>query len=216
MSKRIENPSQAPNVTRTTVQNFQTSIQFNYPENYTISHEWKFFLLDDTSFTVLNQVNVPIIESINPLSIVIEKNKMFYGLYKIMLLFDIDMSNKMQIFQEEVLTYVKIVPTGLNIYALEHGIPFYTIGRLQTIQLIPARFSWDPDEITDCGALSYSFYCKLVDKTLGHYNFVLNDQSRDDLNSSKLTNLFSSDSCFTSASNDLKVCFLYRPKDHFD
>ena len=65
-------------------------------------------------------------------------------------------------FQESVDTYVKIIPTGIGVFAFENGIAEQTIGTGQFLVLDPGQYSFDFDEIYNARQLKYRYFCRIV------------------------------------------------------
>ncbi len=196
LSELFSSPQIAPNITRTTVQNLTTFASFNHSNSYNLNIKWKLYGLDEVTYAQVKEIDMSIFPTSNSPSLILGSNTLFYGPYKVVTYITLEMSN--QLFQEELITYQRIVPTGIKIYGFSNGRRDFTIGRLQTFEIKANEFSIDPDLITDARYLSYKFYCKIVNKNLGYVNYVASEPTRPDLFEAQSMNLAETQSCFTS------------------
>ena len=67
-------------------------------------------------------------------------------------------------------TYVKVIPTKINVISIENSITTIKIGYNQSYTLLPAVYSLDWGNLTNTRALSYSFYFQLINSTTNASN----------------------------------------------
>jgi hypothetical protein len=169
---------------------------FNYTQTFSQNYKWTVYELNESSLNVENQLDLSGNPSRNSANLVFGSNTLTYGLYKFVLLVNMDMTSIF--FQEELTTYIRIIPTGINVYGLENGLTDFSIGQSQGVKLKPDQYSADPDLVTNTSTLAYKFYCKLVAKSLGYVNYLLTEPTRLDLDSIQSQYLPQTDSCFSS------------------
>ena len=200
IANRATIPSEAQQLARSKPQNITGLITFTSLQSYFITRNWKVFLVDEASFFILSEIDITSNPTRNSSVLSLNSNYLTYGLYKMSLTVKTQTSE--MIFEEELTHFVKIIPTGLNIYAFENGIEEFSTGKLQSIKLDPAKYTIDPDLLADPKTLTYKFYCKLVSKSLGYVNYLLSEPNRMDLNSVQMQNISNGiDSCFQASSN---------------
>ena len=116
-----------------------TLASFACNSTYTLRKAWSLIKLDEIA-----NYNIPL--SSNPTSLtsmlVIEENILDYGLC--MFSFDLalsitttEASNKLYIRSSNVSTFIRVIPTGIGVYALENGISNVRIGYMQMLVLNP-------------------------------------------------------------------------------
>lgn len=71
------------------------------------------------------------------------------------------------LYTDTAQTYFEVAPTGIAIASLPGtlagGTFEQTIGTNQTILLDPVTYSYDLDSLANISALSFKFYCKVID-----------------------------------------------------
>ncbi len=197
IANKIQDPYDAPNITRTTLVNISAIISFNHPKSYNLIKTWNLFELDKSTYSILNEVDLSSNPTHNSTSLIFPSNTLKYGLYKIKLTVYVFVESTF--FQKEQATFIRIIPTGISVYALEKGIQYLTIGRLQGVEFKPSDYSFDPDLLANISELTYKFYCRMVPKSQGYVNYLLAEPSRLDLETVKESGSSQTSSCFSSS-----------------
>ena len=142
-----------------------TLASFACNSTYTLRKAWSLIKLDENAN--YNSISL----SSNPTSLtsmlVIEENILDYGLY--MFSFDLalsittteeEASNMLYIRSSNVSTFIRVIQTGIGVYALENGISNVRIGYMQMLVLNPGVYSKDFDQFVSTQTLSFVFYCR--------------------------------------------------------
>ena len=161
--------------------------------SYTSMNTWNLKRIDITP-----QINIVL--SSNPTAqsgeLVIQANTLDYGLYQFSFNVDITLLNiDGTKFNAVIDTFIKIIPTGLAIFAIQNGISNILIGSGQSYILNPLAYSFDFDNYATITNLKFLFYCNSIDLTSN----LINTPSTIDLLK------FKSDSKLAMAWN--KTCF---------
>ncbi|CAF0876239.1 unnamed protein product, partial [Brachionus calyciflorus] len=134
--------------------------------NLTLSNEkgWRLFSVSPSNGNVLREIDI----SKNPTSpnaeLVVQPNSINYGLYKFVFTVRMIGSNLMgRIFESSIETYVKIVPTGIVVWALKGGVAEGRYGLEQELEFKPVLYSFDQDSLVSISSLKFKFYCTTVD-----------------------------------------------------
>lgn len=152
------------------------------------------FKIDSTTFAQLSQVSFTLNPTLTQLAFTLPSNTLDYGLFKVVFTSTITLSDSTQLTGQDV-TYVKVIPTGINVYALANSVTSLTVGSLQGLTLDPVQYSVDTDGVVAMSSLTFKFYCHLVNSSQVGVNFLLSGASNQDLKTSLTTN-----DCFTSTS----------------
>ena len=91
--------------------------------------------------------------------LVIQKNTLAYGVYEFKFVVAISFANGTRL-SNSANTYIRIVPSGLGVFALPNGISSIVIGSQQSFTLNPAAYSIDIDNVISPAFLKYTFYCR--------------------------------------------------------
>ena len=65
-------------------------------------------------------------------------------------------------FMDTVDSFIRIVPSGMAIFPFSGGIKEISIGRGQSIDLDPGRYSYDFDGLLVSTELTYKYYCRMI------------------------------------------------------
>ncbi len=170
-----------------------TSIIFACDLAYTLKYAWSLNKLDVNSNQIIDLSYNP---TVNLAELVIQANTLTFGLYQFK--FHVNITNL--VLSNSVETFIKIVPTGLNVYAIQNGIQSQLIGYNQEFTLNPAKYSVDLDNLLSPKSLSFEFYCRTIN---------LNTNTKSNANQISLQmykNIFGlqmkwNETCFASNSN---------------
>lgn len=131
-----------------------------------------------------------------------------YGWYRFFVYASVNVSNLITEFSWPVSSFINIhlIATGVNISALPQFNQQVYIPRYESFNMTPVNtYTYDIDGIiTDVSTMKFLFYCKLVSKSGGFSNYLLNDTSLVDLKTAKENNVDLSKvsgSCFSSTGN---------------
>ena len=142
-----------------------SSIIFFYCSNvtFTSTKTWTLNQLDPLKFSLIKSIDL----STNPTSksteLVIKENTLDYGIYQFSLRVDVSFNGKK--VSSKALTYVKIKPTGLAVFALENGVSSLLVGSKQAFNLNPSLYTFDLDGIVTPDKLNFVYYCTTVNLT---------------------------------------------------
>ena len=93
---------------------------------------------------------------------VIQQNILDYGIYKITFRVAMTGSNINNLFVSELSTFIKIIPTGINVLSLKQNKQI-SFGTNQSLTFDPVSSSTDYDSIANISSLKFYFYCSVVD-----------------------------------------------------
>ena len=137
-------------------------------------------------------------------TLVIQGNALGYGIYKFSLTLKIVLSKNAYNYQSE--RYFEVIPSGITVFGLENGNTQAYIGKNQSFELNPPKYSFDLDMLTEMSSLTFKFYCYITPTgTQSDQTFlsqVLSNQV-DDLNTIKINHASPVDFCFNSTG----ICF---------
>lgn len=138
-------------------------ISFYGSSNFTLQNYWTLNEVDPKTLTNLNDVDL----SKNPTSksseLVIKENTLTYGLYKFQYQVIATFNKISEISSNIPETFIKIIPTGLAVFAIQNGVSNILIGSLQSFNLQPSVYSIDFDNLIQPSELNFTYYCKTVD-----------------------------------------------------
>lgn len=131
--------------------------------------------------------------------LVIKENTLDYGLY--MITYEVGLNTTInEYMKSNTTTFIKVIPTGLAVYALENGIASIRIGYKQSLKLQPSLYSIDFDYVISPNSLSFTFFCRVIDLNQNKQNFLIEDKS--DLKTKLISNNSSwNETCFKSKSD---------------
>ena len=160
-------------------------------------YEWFLIQLNSNLNDSLVNTNNPTIYSS---TLVLQSNTLDYGVYQFKFTVKITMTNEGSVFTNDISTYVKVIPTGLVVNALQNGIQSILIGSNQTLIFNQAMYSYDMDNFISAQLLEFKFFCQKVNATAMIMGNIGNSQI--DLYQYKMNNslmeMFSNLTCFDS------------------
>ena len=139
-----------------------TITYFACNERYTLARTWHATFHNGTSLKEVSLLANPTVHSSR---LVVRANSLAYGLYTFTFQVTIHqlLSGAKQI--RTIATYVKIIPSGLVIYAFRLGVRRILIGANQKLVLNPLAFSFDLDHVVAMNNLRFLFYCTPIGST---------------------------------------------------
>ena len=180
-------------VFRSKMFSLKTLTYFACDAQYTLTHTWKSIKLDTNE-----TLDLTIYSTYQSAELVIWKNTLEYGLYKFEFEVNISiMNNNSTFLTSRADTFVKIIPTGLEINVVQDGLSSVLIGSQQTLTLDPTKYSIDLDNLIDLTALTFRFYCYPISLKASFY--INKTNKSNDLFSFKNDSVPGS-SCFESNS----------------
>jgi hypothetical protein len=117
--------------------------------------------------------------------LVVQPGTLDYGLYKFV--YKVTMLDGIynNLFVGQVATYVEIIPTGIVVSSLPNSLGGGTLetnlGLSQSITLDPPSYSYDLDKLANISALSFKFYCQVIDNGIQLGYPMLNYLNKIDL-----------------------------------
>ena len=182
---------------------FPVLLSIKYSGQYTYTKRWILNKIDSVTHAVLNTIDISNNPSTNLSELFIEQNTLAYGLYEVKYEVNVSMAPFTHTnFTSYAYSYVKVVPTGLAINAIENGITSLIIGSNQELYLTPTSFSHDLDELTDFSSLDYKYYCRTIDLNSN----LIDNSTLIDLYAFKINASLSIDAnrnCFSSATSSM-------------
>ncbi|RNA44723.1 Location of vulva defective 1 [Brachionus plicatilis] len=137
-------------------------------EAYSLTYKWTVLQLDSNG----NETEIIIMDnpSLNSLFLAILHDTLFYGIHKIKLEANLTVDtgyikNINNVFFNSTEAYVRIIPTGIEIFTLENNLDYMKVGFNQSFEVEPARFSYDYDQIAKFDELSYEFFCFIKNRS---------------------------------------------------
>ena len=143
-------------------------------------------------------------------TLVIQGNALEYGIYRFYLSSKVVLGKNAYNYQSE--KFFLIIPSGITVFGLENGNTQAYIGKNQSFELNPPKYSFDLDMLTPMSALTFKFYCYITPTgTQSDQTFlsqVLSDQV-DDLNTIKTKQASPVNFCFNSTGIFFFLVFAY-------
>jgi len=198
-------------ILRSKLISLNTACYFMCNLSYTITYRWKLTYINSTSNKDIDLSSNPTWQST---ILVIQANTLVYGLYSFNFQTNVSISSNNVLLTNNITTYVQIVSTGLAVYGLQNGINGLSIGTQQTLNLNPALYSFDMDNLIQPSSLQFKFFCYTI--TAGSNIAVNTSQSIDLLtykNNSQLQ-INRNTTCFSSSGN-LFYSFFLKSKYRF-
>ena len=168
--------------------------------------KWTIFEIDPVTDQSLKEITLPLNPTVDYAELVIQPNTLKYGLYKIV--FRVIMGSvKPLVFEDQIETFAKIVPSGVIVSALKlsqlsvSGTLEINKGTSQDIEFDPFLSSYDIDGLADMLHLQYKYYCQVVDSGVARGFPLLSVDNKIDLA------MLKSDASLTLANNANKMCF---------
>ena len=205
----INNPSK---VFRSKLFSIPSTAAFFCNTDFSQNYVWTLTQLDETTLKPTASVSLASNPTSTSPELVIKENTLDYGLY----LFDLKVTvkyNTNSFKSANSSTYIKIIPTGLAVFAIENGVSTVLIGSNQAFNLQPTVYSFDMDNLIKADKLSFVYYCRTANQSGS--NNVLNSQT--DLKSFKSNANLVMDrnqNCFGSSSkkNFILYVWIRKPK----
>lgn len=170
---------------------------------YSISYQWTVYKLDSTTYSVTGTLtysyNNP---TLNQKTLILPGNTLDYGLYQAVVQVQISVSGLGQTYAMNESTYLKVIPSGINVAGLENAVTSMTIGSRQGLTLKPATYSFDPDKVASISSLSFKFYCRIVNQSQTGVYYVNTTNGIVDLRTGLTEN-----TCFNTSSEPF--CSIY-------
>jgi hypothetical protein len=122
--------------------------------------QWFLYEINPSTGSTTRTISLNELGSAFNAELFIQGNYLAYGTYKFV--YQVNMNGGDSPFQGTVETYIRIIPTGIGIFAFSGGIREVTRGTAQSIEVNPGKYSFDFDGIYTGVQLSYRFYCRIV------------------------------------------------------
>jgi len=183
---------------RSDLLSISASIIFNCNNQASYIKTWLLFKADpSTGNNLSDSISLENNPTNSYLELVIGAKWLKPGLYRFVLLVNTTTSSGIS-FVSDSFTFVKIVPSGMNVAAFGGGVSEVIIGTRQECIFKPAEHSTDYDNSSNMSELEFKFYCKVVDS--------LSDQGYPSSSLGQLTDLKSLGDSGEILDAD-KVCF---------
>ena len=143
-------------------------------------------------------------------TLVIQGNALEYGIYKFSLTLKIILGKNAYSYQSE--RYFEVIPSGITVFGLENGNTQAYIGKNQSFELNPPKYSFDLDMLTPMSSLKFKFYCYITPTgTQTDQTFLSQVLSNlvDDLNTIKTNHASPVNFCFNSTGNFFVLIFWF-------
>jgi hypothetical protein len=124
------------------------------------SKQWFVYEIIQNNGSILRKISLTNIVSEFNAELFIPNNFLAYGTYKFV--YQVRMIGEASQFFEETETFIRIIPTRINVFPLSGGIKKITIAVEQSINLDPGRFSYDFDGILNGKNVIYNYYSRTV------------------------------------------------------
>jgi hypothetical protein len=119
-----------------------STLQFNCAQSFAVIQQWSIQMCLD-SLCSLKQQFISSSLQMTLSELYIPSNTLQYGLYQLTLAVKMSVSSQLI---SSVITYVKIIPSSIQVNLIQFGPSIITRGKQQTLVLDPGRFSIDPDQ----------------------------------------------------------------------
>ena len=176
----------------------RSQIQFNSTSNYTASYQWKFYKIDQ-NMTNQTEDYLKSNPTIYAPTLVIKGNALEYGIYRFYLSSKVVLGKNAYNYQSE--KFFLVIPSGISVFGLENGNTQAYIGKNQSFELNPPKYSFDLDMFTPMSSLKFKFYCYITPTgTQTDQTFLSQVLSNlvDDLNTIKTKQASPANFCFNS------------------
>jgi hypothetical protein len=166
----VNDPANAEQVARSTFQQLTAIITPNYPFSYTVSSaSWQIIWLD-LDYSSIGEVDLSANPTAATTQLNLPANYLDIGVYQIIFMATVTTGASSQVFYGNASTYIEIITSGLEVFALQNGLDTITIGINQSLSLTPRKYSYDLDELINMDSLSFVFYCQVVNSSAGFVN----------------------------------------------
>ena len=139
--------------------------------------------------------------------LVLQSNTLAYGLYQFKFQVDLTLSTSQVAMSNSIETFIQIVPSGLNVIAIQNGIQSQLIGYNQAFSLSPANFTVDLDNLILPSSLSFQFYCQTIQ--LNDNSKTSNQLNLQTYKSNTSLSMKWNDTCFASNSTSQKIVYFW-------
>ena len=133
-----------------------TATLFACNVSYSTAYTWTLNILAGSTTRLVDLSANPTAQSSE---IVMQANTLAYGLYQFRFRVDVTLSTSL-VLSNTIETYIQIVPTGLNVFAIQNGIQSQLIGYNQEFILNPVEYTVDLDNLISPSSLTFQFYCR--------------------------------------------------------
>ncbi len=158
--QEIFNQSNPKEIYRSKVFSLSPIIYFACNAPYSSRHTWSLSKIDWSSLS-WQAISMSVYPTASSVELVIQANTLAYGLYRFK--FQVDITEKSNLLlSNNIETFIQIIPTGLNVFAIRNGIKNQLIGYNQEFTLSPAEYSKDLDDLILPSSLSFKFYCRTL------------------------------------------------------
>jgi hypothetical protein len=134
----------------------KTKVVCNFVLNNT--KQWFVYEIDQSNGTKLKIINLTDVPSATNAEISISSGFLRYGTY--LFIYQVAMNDEIGSFVESIDTYIRIVPTGIAIQPFASGIKEITIGKGQSIDIDPGKYSFDLDGLISGTEVAYRYFCR--------------------------------------------------------
>ena len=165
--------------------------------DYLKSLRWTVSQLDSATFALIRTLDLSSNPSALTGELIFAENSLSYGLYEFK--FATDLMFNSETLSSTIQTYVKIVPSGVAVFALENGVKETKIGSSQRYYLRPTVYSFDFDGLILPSQLDFVYYCRVIRLDSTYVNMEQTDLETYKLNGQLTMNR--NETCFASNSN---------------
>ena len=129
--------------------------------DFTNSKSWQVEKIDSNTGAPINLVDLASNPTRTHAELVFSPNTLTYGLYKVS--YQVTIESSLATLSSQALTYIKVVPTGINVFVFKYGMQELSFGYEQEIEISPVLYSIDYDQLVDINSLSFTFSCRKID-----------------------------------------------------
>ncbi len=122
--------------------------------------EWFINEINPLTGSYTKTVNIRDIISSFSAEIYIPSNFLEYGTYQF--IYQVTMDGVEGSFMDSVDSFIRMVPSGMAIFPFPGGMKEISIGRGQSIDLNPGRYSYDFDGLLVGTQLTYKYFCRMI------------------------------------------------------
>ena len=122
--------------------------------------QWKVHFINPNDGSFIKYKDLSTISSSASAEVLIPSNFLDYGTYRF--IYQVTMIGDINSLPEAIDSFIEIIPTGIAVFPFSGGIKELTIGRGQSIELDPGRYSYDFDDLLIGTQLDYKFFCRIV------------------------------------------------------
>ncbi len=122
--------------------------------------QWLVYEINPLTGSYTKTVDIRDIISSFSAEIYISSNFLDYGTYQF--IFQVKIEGVEGSFIDSVDSFIRIVPSSMAIFPFSGGMKEISIGRGQSIDLDPGRYSYDFDGLLVGTQLTYKYYCRMI------------------------------------------------------